>query len=84
MRKRTCVGQQVVDPFQHDVLERNAPRIVGARIFAARSQKLFNRIFLIEWNQDIAQLVGRGMQAHRKLNAEFLSDMLNHRNHPRG
>ena len=60
------LGQTVVDAFQHNVLKRHALGVGQARIGADGVKQGGEIVFLVQWDQLIAQLIGGGVQADRQ------------------
>ena len=78
------LGQGIVDILQHDILEGDAPRVVGTWVAAAGGQQLGQWILLVEGHDAVAQLVGHRVQRNRQVDAELLAATRHHRHHTGG
>src|SRR3546814_2381333 len=74
----------VVHALQHDVLEGDAPGIVGAGIAAAGVQQHRQRVLLVERHDPVAHLVGRRVQRYREVHVELAPAARHLRDHPGG
>src|SRR5262249_42875281 len=69
--QRLCVGKRIIDALEHDVFERDAPRVGNTGIVAAGVEQLRDRIFAVERNEFVAQFVAHRVQRHRQHAADF-------------
>src|SRR5262245_9669787 len=81
--QRLGVGKRIIDALEHDVFERDAPRVGNAGIVAAGVEQLRDRIFAVERNEFVAQLVAHGVQRYRQHAADFGTRARNIRHHAR-
>src|SRR6478672_1229861 len=69
--QRLGLGERVVDVLEHHVFEGNAARVGQTGILAAGIEQLIDRIFAVERNELVAQLVAHGVERHRKHAADL-------------
>ena len=75
---------QIVDAFHHRVLERDGLALLAFGIACACGHQFGDRIFLVEWHQLRAQLVGRRVQRYREGDIGFLGQTIDHRHQSGG
>src|SRR5262249_28909812 len=82
--QRLGVGKRIIDALEHDVFERDAPRVGNGGIVAAGVEQLCDRIFAVERNEFVAQLIAHGVQRYREHAADLSARARNIRHHARG
>ena len=72
------VGLAVVDAFEHDVFEGDAAGVGGAGVAAAGGDQLGDRVFAVQWDQFVAEVIAHGMERDGEIDAELGAGAVHH------
>ena len=78
-----CIGVGIIHALQHHVFKGDPASVTGRRIVATGLQQLMERVFFVERDQFVAQVVSHSMQADGEIHAQLAPDSFDHRHDSR-
>ncbi len=73
------ICRTVIDAVQYHIFKGNPAAIVACRIVGAGLQEFFDRVALVDWDKNIADLISDRMQGDRKIDPQFFTALMDFR-----